>query len=162
MGWIMTDVNCGANEISQDADGAIVTVPAGSTVTCLFSNLSALDFEVFKDFQPDNAGSVLVTLTCASGTATAPNNADEVTPAAFTVTGFSGDPLCTATESSIPAGYGSSSCQAALSVGSCTIINSQINATLTVFKDYTPNVGPAVSVSVVCTRYRRDIRTSTG
>jgi hypothetical protein len=66
-------------------------------------------------------------VTCASGTATQPSlSSSEASPAVFSITGFSGDPLCTATESPIPSGYiTTGTCSALLSVGVCTIVNTQ-------------------------------------
>lgn len=84
-------------------------------------------FDVLKDFIPDSGASVTVSLACDSGSVSpASASSSEGAPATFTVTGASGDPDCTATESPIPAGYQSSgSCAAALlAVGECTITNS--------------------------------------
>ena len=82
-------------------------------------------FTVNKDFSDNNPASVTVSLSCASGRVSpASASASEATPASFTVTGFSGDPNCTATESPVPPGYTSSgTCSALLSAGSCTITN---------------------------------------
>ena len=84
----------------------------------------------FSDKPSTDTTTVSVSLSCTSGAATpASANASEATPASFTVTGYTGDPTCTATETPVPTGYtGSGSpagtCQAALVAGgTCTITN---------------------------------------
>jgi hypothetical protein len=71
----------------------------------------------------------------------------------FTVTGYSGDPTCTATESPIPTGYDSTgTCQAALSAGECTITNTSTPApTITVDKSANPITLPEPGGSVTFT-----------
>ncbi len=92
-------------------------------------------FEVRKQFDDSSTASVTVSLSCTSGsdspaTLSPAGSGTPNTPGApvvFTVSGFSGDPTCTATESPIPAGYSSSgTCAALLSVGTCTIVNTLI------------------------------------
>src|SRR5262249_59288465 len=96
---------------------------------------------VHKDFVPNNAASVTVLVVCVTGVPSpATGSASEATPFTTTVTGFTGDPTCTATETPIPAGYSSSgTCSAALSAGTCTITTTLNSATLTVNKDFVPN-----------------------
>jgi hypothetical protein len=84
---------------------------------------------VYKDFTDNNAASVTVSLVCGGGASVSPASApaSEATPAVFTVQGYTGDPVCTATESSVPPGYSSTgTCNATMSVGSCTIVNTLV------------------------------------
>lgn len=107
-----------------------------ATGTCLIANaLNGGSFIVTKDFSDDSPAAVAVTLTCDSGVV-APASAlsSEVSPAVFTVTGWSGTPLCTATEL-VPAGYTAdqSGCAGvALSAGTCGLVNTAIPGTLTI------------------------------
>ena len=115
MDYAITDVNVPGDHPRNNAGAAGLVTVAGAA------------FNVLKDFIPDSGASVTVSLSCTSGSASpASASASEAVPAAFTVTGFSGDPSCTATESSIPTGYLSSgTCAAALVAGGqCTITNS--------------------------------------
>jgi len=113
-------------------------------------------FNVNKNFVPANAGSVTVSLSCTNGgvgTAT-DSSASMADDANFNVYGYTlgSDPTCTATETAVPAGYTTSSCSALLSVGVCTITNTQTSTTLAVSKVYSPG-GPLtpVTVTVTCT-----------
>ena len=112
-----------------------------------------------------------MTLSCPAGgppngtVATNPTDAEAV-PAVFTVTGFTGNPSCTATESPIPQGYASSGvCSANLipsttvstlqpaGIASCTITNTLRDATLNVYKDFSdkPSNDPTTAhVIVTC------------
>ena len=121
---------------------------------CTITNtLNGTNFLVLKDFVPDNSVSVTVTLTCETGAVTpASASASEAFPAVFTVTGFTGDPNCSSAESPVPAGYVSSGpCNAALvSVSQCTITNKLNSATFTVLKDFVPDSGVSVPVSLSC------------
>ncbi|MCI0882951.1 MAG: hypothetical protein J4O13_01045, partial [Chloroflexi bacterium] len=103
---------------------------------------------------PDSAAAVTVSLTCDTGVVTpASASASEASPAVFTVTGFTPDPNCTATESPVPTGYTSTgTCNAALvAAGQCTITNTLRSATVTVNKDFVPDDSADVTVSLVCT-----------
>lgn len=117
---------------------------------------STCTFNVNKDFQPNDPGSVTVAVTCTDGgVATATDSsASESDDANFVVSGFTlgSDPTCTATESSVPAGYTINQCSALLSAGSCTIVNPETSTTFTVNKVYSPS-GPLtpVAVTVGCT-----------
>ena len=117
---------------------------------------STCPFNVNKDFVPNNAGSVTVAVSCTNGgTGTATDSsASEADDANFVINGFTlgTDPTCTATETGVPLGYTVNSCSALLSVGSCTIVNTQTSTTFTVNKVYSP-AGPVTSVpvSVTCT-----------
>ncbi|MDO8614791.1 MAG: hypothetical protein Q7T33_03520, partial [Dehalococcoidia bacterium] len=125
-----------------------------TTGTCTIVNtLRTGDFQVLKDFQPDSAASVSVSLSCGGGGNVSPGsgNASESTPATFTVSGHTGDPTCTATEASVPGGYSSSdTCSAALSVGHCTIVNILNTDEFTVNKDFSDNSAASVTVSLTC------------
>jgi Mg-chelatase subunit ChlD len=110
-------------------------------------------FTVKKDFIPNSGASVSVSLNCTSGAVSpASASASEASPAVFTVTGYEGNPTCTATESPIPTGYDSSgTCGASLSAGECTITNTLRSAQFVVKKDFIPDSGASVSVSLGCT-----------
>src|SRR6185503_19747394 len=114
-----------------------------------------------KVFSDDNAAHVSISLSCDSRTVSnSPQNAsDETTiggaPALFTVTGYTGDPTCTATET-VPAGYTASgtptgTCQATLtSAGTCTITNTATSASFTVHKVFSDDNAADVSISLSC------------
>ncbi len=110
-------------------------------------------FTVSKDFVPNNGANVTVSLSCASGSVSpASASASEATPATFTITGYTGNPTCTATESPIPNGYSSTgNCSAALLTGSCTVTNNQNSAQVVVLKDFSDNNTANVTVGVTCT-----------
>jgi hypothetical protein len=122
---------------------------------CTITNtLRSHQFTVKKDFVPNSAASVSVSLGCTSGAVSpAGGSASEGSPAVFTVTGYEGNPTCTATESPVPTGYDSSGkCGAALvGGGECTITNTLRSHQFTVKKDFVPNSGASVSVSLGCT-----------
>jgi hypothetical protein len=111
---------------------------------------------VNKDFSDNSPAAVSINLSCTSGTVAAtPLNASEGAPAVFTVVGA--DPAgttCTATET-VPLGYvaNQADCAAVALGGSCTITNTvNLGAdTITVNKDFIPNSGAAVSISLTCT-----------
>jgi len=149
---------------------ATETVPAGYTANqsdcvnvdleadgvCTITNTSTAQFIVNKDFIPDNAASVNVTLNCTSGTVVNDDiTASEADPANFTVNGFNAGTTCTAFEAS-PPGYivNEFNCQTvAISAGgsaSCTITNTQTTAQFVVNKDFVPNTAGDVSVSLTC------------
>jgi hypothetical protein len=133
-----------------------VAISNGGNSTCTITNTQNNgNFTVVKDFVPNNGGSVTVSLSCSptGGTAApASASASEATPASFTVTGYTGNPTCTATESPVPTGWTSTAtCSAALSAGTCTITNNQTSATLTVIKDFVPNNAASVTINVSCT-----------
>jgi hypothetical protein len=132
-----------------------VGLDPGESVTCTFTNTySSADFVVSKDFVPDSGASVSVSLSCTSGTVvTTPLQASEGAPAVFTVKRYAGNPTCTASENPIPAGYDSTgACGASLvSGGQCTITNTLRSHQFTVKKDFIPNSGASVNVSLGCT-----------
>jgi hypothetical protein len=136
---------------SGNAVNGITLGPADITL-CTFVNSLQKTFTVQKDFQPNAPGSVTVSLSCASGIV-APSSApaSEATPASFTVTGYSGNPNCTATESPVPAGYDSSgTCSADLNTGICQVVNVLRTANITVNKDFQPNAPGDVAIALAC------------
>ena len=116
---------------ATDCSDGSVTMSADKSCTANFA-LPSGQFVVHKDFIPNSAASVSVSLNCTSGSVSpASASASEGTPATFTVTGFTGNPNCTATESPVPPGYTSSgSCSATLTAGSCTITNTLESASV--------------------------------
>lgn len=91
--------------------------------TCSAESIAV--FLVRKDFVPDSSASVTASLSCAAGSAS-PGSASisESSPGVFGIVGFTGDPVCTGTETPIPQGYSSSgTCSAAATTGTCTIVN---------------------------------------
>ena len=130
-----------------------VLVTVGGTPSCTIVNtLNTATFNVNKDFSDNNPADVTVTLVCDSGLATPTDpTASESNDANFTVTGFTGDPNCTATELPV-LGYSSSlQCSAALSAGSCTIVNTLNSGVFQVVKDFSDNNPADVIVTVTCT-----------
>ena len=128
----------------------------GAQTSCTITNDPAT-FTVKKDFSDKpstDTTTISVTLDCGSATVAAPNpkNSSEASPAVFNVTGFTGDPYCTATELPIPDGYTSTgSCSAPLvATGQCTITNTADPAEFTVYKDFVPDNGATVSVTLSC------------
>jgi len=112
-------------------------------------------FTVEKDFEPNNAAaSTTVSLSCGSASVSpSSGSVSEANPRTFTVSGASGNPMCTATESPVPGYAGSGTpegtCQALLSAGTCKITNTRA---FTVYKDFVPNEGgdPSVTVTLNC------------
>jgi hypothetical protein len=156
-GWTLSDILCsGGADVDIDEPNNRVTVNLENeeNVHCTFYNtLNQLPFQVRKDFVPNSGATVSITLTCASGTVSpaGAQNVTEAAPANWTVSGFTGNPNCTATENPVPAGYNSSgTCQAALSAGQCTITNTLRQAQFQVRKDFVPNSGATVSVTLTC------------
>ncbi len=167
-GYALIQASC--MSVGNGAEG----VPSGNAVNniqigvldivqCTFINALQKPFTVQKDFQPDAPGSVTVSLSCASGiVAPASAPASEATPANFTVTGYSGNPNCTATESPIPNGYDSSgTCNATLNTGICQIVNVLRTANITVNKDFSDNNPANVTIAVACTSGTVSISDST-
>jgi hypothetical protein len=104
------------------------TLAAGE---CTITNsLDTAPFRVAVAFSDKNPAGVSVSVVCTGapgGTVAGLDpTASEADPANFVVNGFGtrAGTTCTATESSVPAGYTSSgTCSATLAVGACTIIN---------------------------------------
>jgi hypothetical protein len=141
---------------SGDCDSSgHVTLAGGDNKTCTITNtLNSAPFTVNKDFVPNSGASVTVSLSCPGATVSPTSaNASEGASATFTVSGFSGNPNCTATESPVPPGYTSSGiCGATLTAGSCTITNDEVAATLIVVKHViNDNGGTAVASNFTMT-----------
>ena len=151
-----TEGTAPAGYIANETACLVVTVTAGTAADCTITNAqTSAAFTVAKDFLPDSALGVTVSLSCSptGGTTVPPAGiATEAMPASFTVVGYTGNPTCTATETPIPPGYSSTgTCTALLSAGTCTITNTQNTATFTVSKDFVPDSPLAVAVVVTCT-----------
>ena len=142
-----------SDEVDSDDDGGDDDDDDGCTIR---NRLSSKTFKVRKDFQPYAGGHVSVALVCSGSptpTVTAVDTtASEADSAEFTVSGYgdSGTSSCTATESSVPAGYSSSgACSASIAAGECTIVNTLNSTAFSVWKDFEPYVGGHVSVALV-------------
>jgi uncharacterized repeat protein (TIGR01451 family) len=131
--------------------------PIGSGRVNVFKALQAAAptavFTVSKVYSGGNTAPVSVTLTCTSGTITpsATQLAVPGSPAAFTVTGFSGGSTCSASEA-VPAGYTETDNCANVAIAidgtpSCTITNTLNSASFSVNKVYSPS-GPTTSVPI--------------
>jgi hypothetical protein len=125
---------------------------------CTIANsVRSATFQVFKDFSPDNASAVPMTLICTSGIVSpATADASEGSPAVFTVTAFDPGTTCTATEVPIP-GYvaDDTDCQNGdlITDGGttqCTITNTLRSDDFTVNKTYDDGTTDPVSVSLEC------------
>ena len=142
-----------------------VAISNGGAASCTITNTqTSTTFTVNKVYSPAGpATSVPVSVTCSSGTPSPGlGHGEPRYPFSTTVTGFAlSGSTCTATETTVPAGYAASSncTSVAISNGgaaSCTITNTQTSTTFTVNKVYSP-AGPATSVpvSVTCPAARR-------
>ena len=143
----LTALNCDDANSTENVGTrtATINLEPGETVTCTFTNTTTAQFIVNKDFQPNNAQNVNITLTCSSGTvANDDPSASEADPANFTVTGFGSGTTCSASETPPPVGYtvNDSGCQnVPITPGgtaSCTMIN-QLAGSITIIKDAVPN-----------------------
>jgi hypothetical protein len=128
-------------------------------ISCtIFNVLNTDTFEVTKDWDPDNgAGVINVTLDCGAGVGIGPANPQQITgdsSVVFSVSGFQGDPLCTATEDpNPPAGYTAldgGQCSDNLSDEGCTITNKLNSAKLIVKKLFSPSSDAGVNIAVDC------------
>ncbi len=164
-GFALISASCtGAdNNGSQSGNGVTgIQMTSDDVVNCKFYNQPPAIFTVSKAWLPQTPNpdpGVSVTVTCASGTVA--EGAQTVTAAAskiWTVSGFVGNPTCTAIESAVLGYTGSGSpsgrCSGALlsPAGSCTITNTRNDTTFTVNKIWSDAPNPAsVSVTVACT-----------
>ncbi|MBI5948262.1 MAG: hypothetical protein HY875_09000, partial [Chloroflexi bacterium] len=146
------NADCVADTSGYTSSGNVIPASSASYTVCVKNTYNTGTFEVVKDFVPNAGGTVTVGLVCASGSVVNDDtSASEADPANFTVNGYSGDPLCTATESAVPAGYSSTgTCSALLSVGTCTITNTLNTDTFEVVKDFSDNSTASVTVGLVC------------
>jgi hypothetical protein len=153
------DPNCTATEVvpagydGDESDCVDVALIADGTCT-IANSLRTAGFTVTKDYSDGNTDPVSVSLTCSDGAVTAsPLDAAPGAPALFEVTGYDGDPTCTATED-LPAGYDGdeSDCVdvALVADGACTIVNTLRSADFTVNKEYNDGNTDPVSVSLTC------------
>ena len=155
-GGMLGSVNTTTGLFTFISAGPITTGTPANSLGGLAELTSTCPFDVNKDFVPNNPGSVTVAVSCTNGGTGTPtdSSASETDDANFVIDGFTlgTDPTCTATETGVPLGYTVNSCSALLSVGSCTIVNTQTSTTFTVNKVYSP-AGPVTSVpvSVTCT-----------
>ncbi len=141
-----TSINC-PGKGSSSSSSISISLSGGDDITCTVTNTTTAQFVVNKDFVPNNAQDVLVSLTCDSGTV-APDDptASESDPANFTVTGFGPGATCDATEI-VPAGYvgNDGPCQnVSISPNgnsSCTITNTA-NGQIIVRKETFPPTSP--------------------
>jgi hypothetical protein len=147
-GWVLSSLLCtdpdSGTTFNVGTRTATIDLDPGEIVSCTFTDRTTAQFIVNKDFQPNNASDVTITLVCTTGTvANDDNTASESDPANFTVTGFNPGTTCTATETP-PPGYTAiqTNCQnvpiTAGGTASCTIIN-QLAGQITIIKDAVPN-----------------------
>ena len=135
----------------------------GTTSTCTITNTALPNtgtFTVSKDFVPNNATPVTVTVSCTGGAVSSgPTPASEAVAAIFSIASIPvGGTQCTATEA-VPLGYTANQA-ACVNIaiapggnGACTITNTftPTGATLTVTKDFVPDAASSVTISVSCT-----------
>ena len=90
--------------------GAITGAPVGTGACTITNTENSATFTVSKAYSDTNTTPVTVTLTCTSGSVNGVllSNSASATPggppASFTVSGYTGNPTCTATETAVPAG----------------------------------------------------------
>jgi hypothetical protein len=154
------DPNCTATEevpygydADQDDCQNVALLDVGA---CTITNtLRSAEFRVSKVYDGDeNTDSVSVSLDCTDGTVTeSPLDAAPEADAVFVVTGYEGEPTCTATEE-VPSGYDGddSDCEnvGLVEPGACTITNTLRVADFTVYKEYEDESEAPVSVSLEC------------
>jgi hypothetical protein len=138
---------------ANQSDCVNVPIPGDGECT-IVNTLTTSQFIVNKDFGPNDLASVTITLICTSGTVSNDDPiASEADPANFTVGGFSSGATCTATET-VPAGYtaneGDCLNVAIPADGVCTIVNTLNSAQFVVNKDFVPNSGATVNVTLGC------------
>jgi hypothetical protein len=115
--------------IANQADCAVVALNGSCTITNTLGLLGGT-ITVNKDFIPNNAATVSISLSCTSGTVAAtPLGASEASPGVFNLIGASPGTSCTAVEA-VPAGYVATQtdCLSVALNGSCTIVNTQATA----------------------------------
>jgi hypothetical protein len=155
-GGMLGTINTSTGLFTFISTSPITTGSPANSLAGLAEIPSACPFNVNKDFVPNHPGSVTISVTCTDGGTGIPidSSASEADDANFNIDGFTlgADPMCTATETGVPAGYTINQCSALLSAGGCTIVNPETNTTFTVHKQYLPG-GPLtpVSVSITCT-----------
>ena len=137
------------------ATSGTIALALAENKTCTVTNtLRSAQFVVNKNFIPDSSAEVTVSLTCTDGTVVNDDtSASEADPANFTVKGFAPGTTCTATET-VPPGYTAdqSDCLNVdlVADGACTITNTLRSAQFAVNKDFIPDSGAGVTVSLNC------------
>jgi hypothetical protein len=153
------DPTCTATEVVPDGydgdESDCVNVPLLADGTCTIANsLRTAEFTVTKEYSDGNTDAVSVSLTCSDGDVTvSPLDAAPGAAAVFEVTGYNGDPDCTATEV-VPVGYDGDESDCVdvplLADGACNIVNTLRTAAFTVSKEYDDGNTDPVSVSLTC------------
>jgi len=151
--------NCTATEVVPEGyigdESDCANVALVSDGECTINNLVRSDqFVVQKTYDDGSTDPVSVSLVCSAGEVTvSPLDAAPGAPAIFEVTGYEGDPTCTATEV-VPDGYDGDETDCLdvplLADGTCTIANSLRRASFTVTKEYSDGNTDPVSVSLTC------------
>jgi len=145
-------VPAGYDADQTDCDDVALVADGACTIV---NTLRTAQFAVEKFYSDDNTDPVSVSLTCSDGTVTAsPLDAAPGSPAMFEVTGYEGDPTCTATEE-VPSGYDADQADCVdvglLEPGACVITNTLRSAEFTVNKEYSDDNTDPVNVSLACT-----------
>jgi hypothetical protein len=151
-----TATEVGGLPVGYTKDESNCSGVALSTGSCTITNtLNTATFTVNKTYSDSNQTAVTINLSCSSGDVTSnglsasPGNAAE-----FEVTGFTGSPNCTATETDVPAGYTTSNaaCQnvGLLDPGTCTITNTLNTGQFTVIKEFSDDNNTPVSIIATC------------
>ena len=146
-GYVKDETDC------QDGDA----LNGNCTIINTPEPISVDFFMVRKDFTDDNPESVLVGLTCSSGSVVnSPLWISEAVDGVFEIEGAESGATCTASELSVPSGYEAdeTDCQDGDAInGGCMIINSPEPVTVdyfTVFKDFSDDDPRSVQVSLSC------------
>ena len=148
-GYIVDVSNC-QNVSITDSDSP------SCTITSTRKQAGSVTFAVAKDFEPDNEGSVSVSVSCTEGGTpdASPKPASEGTPAVFTISAFSSGATCTATEDVAPDGYAGNErdCRsvAIAERRSCTITNTFNSTTFSVSREFTDGNRSSVAISLTC------------
>lgn len=140
-----TSVSCYLGNGSSPTNGITFALSPGEQTTCTFVNQTVADIDVLKDFVPDDAANVTISLpVCTSGTVSSTDNtASEADPADFQVKGFAAGASCSISET-VPGGYyaDQSDCQNVLltagMTSSCTMVNNAF-ASIEICKDVVPD-----------------------
>jgi hypothetical protein len=157
----MDVINLSAN---LSAVNEIDTNPANdSTAQSTSVGLTSATWRVNKDFVDDNPGSVTMSLSCTSGTVSAPVQVSEGNPMSLNVQGFLtggfGSTTCTVSESDLPGGYYQESATADCEIVGvehdaeylgCVFVNAPFQANFEVTKDFDDDNPADVEVMLSC------------